>query len=218
MLATNEYVAGIYLGFWSVECVETISVVYILLRYYTEIEKRIAKETSKVIHDVYFALTLMFAILSITKLIGLMGVYAFKSTVHSEQLSHYVMAGLGFVSCIMISLLLFIRRAIWWNHAINSKRSDSVLLAFNFFYVAGIIASAIVFFLQILGIPEMILSFLLQAEMLILIYDIWRDPVDFAEVKKKSNPPQITLSLKFKRNYLWNMFKLKLSHTKKHLV
>jgi hypothetical protein len=218
MLATSETVATIYLVFWSVELVQTLSIIYFLIEYYMEIIDIIKLDTSALVQDAYYALTVGFAVASIMKLIGLMGVYGFKSTVHSQQTAHYVMAGLGFGSCIVISIFLFIRRVLWWNHAISSKRADTALLVFNFLYVSGILASAIVFFVQILGIPEMTLSFLLQGEMLILIYDIWRDPVELRKTRLKQIPVQITLALKQKRNYLWNMLKLKLSHSKKHLV
>lgn len=179
-----------------------------------EIKDIIAHDRSDIVQDVYFGITVMFVVLSIVQVVGLMGVYAFKCTIPSQETAHYVMAALGFISGIMINVLLFIRRLIWWNHAISRKKLDTVLLGFNFLYVAGVIASAIVFTIQILGIPEMILSFLLQAERLFLIYDIWKDPESFINnvVKRVT----FTIRLKARNDYPTNMEKL--SHQKKPFV
>lgn len=217
MLAENEVVQILYLCFWSVETIETIAIAYILFIYYTEIEHIIAKiDRNKSTHskNVYFGLTVAYVALSVLRLIGFMGVYAFKVTIKSQEIPHLAMASLGFGVSILISVLLFARRVIYWNHAIDNRKLDHVVLAFNFIYVLGLLACAIVFIFDMQGIPEMTLAFLLQAETLWIIYDIWKDPETFKKEVVKVR--DVDLLLPKKSTFISKM--LRISRQKKHIV
>jgi hypothetical protein len=208
MLAINQVVQILYLTFWSIEVVQMIVISYVLLQYYAEIEPIVTEEEKKQSRckcvDGYLALTVMFVILSVMKLVGFMGVYTFKVTIESQETAHYVMASLGFACSVLVTVTLFIRRTIFWNHAIENRLLDHILLFFNWLYVAGILASCIVFGITLLGIPEMILAFLLQGETLFLIYDIWKDPASFK--KPVAETVRITAYLRHKRGFVDKMY------------
>lgn len=191
---------------WQLGCI-----CFILIYYYTSISD-VIKAESPHSENAYFALTYVYVALVFTKLVGFMGVFLFNANISSQHTAHYAMAAMGFISAALSSLILLIRRFIFWNRAISSKWKDHVFLGFNTIYVLGIAAAAIVFGIMPSGIPEMTFSFTLQPDTLFLIYDIWKDPESY----KNTRPvvPSIHLRLRPKRFYVHKMLRVYLE--KKH--